>query len=124
MPIRIIIAADHAVLRGGLRALLEKEADFEIVGEAGSGMDTIRVVEEKTCDVLILDISMPGMTGTTAAKEILKKHPKLSILALTMHDNEHYVRELFWHRNLTRARISRTTNQGIRASADFFDHTS
>ena len=95
MPIRIIIADDHAVFRSALRVLLEKEADFEIVGESGSGMDTIRIVAGKACDVLVLDISMPGMTGTTAAKEILKKDPKLSILALTMHDDEHYVRELF-----------------------------
>ena len=95
MPIKIIIADDHAVFRSGLRALLEKEDDFEIVGESGSGPDTIKAVAQNECDVLTLDISMPGMTGTTAAKEILKKNPKINILALTMHDDEHYVRELF-----------------------------
>lgn len=95
MPIRIIIADDHAVFRSGLRALLEREDDLEIVGESASGMDTIKMVAGTACDVLILDISMPGMTGTAVAREILKEHPKLSILTLTMHDDEHYVRDLF-----------------------------
>lgn len=95
MCIRIVIADDHAVFRSGLRALVEKDPEFEVVGEAGSGEEVLKILEEKEFDVLVLDLSMPGMTGSAVATRVLKTHPKMSIVVLTMHDDDHYVRELF-----------------------------
>jgi len=95
MPIRLLIADDHAVFRSGLRALLEKEEDFEIVGEAGTGIEAIEMLDGLNVDVLILDLNMPGPTGAKVAALVLKKQPRLAIVVLTMHDDEHYVRELF-----------------------------
>ena len=95
MPIRILIADDHAVFRSGLKALLEKESDIEVVGETGDGFDTIRAAEEKDIDVLILDITMPGLPGPKVAEAVLKKKPSLIIVVLTMHEDKYYLQELF-----------------------------
>lgn len=95
MPIRILIADDHAVFRSGLKALLEKESDMEVVRETGNGFDTIRAVEETDIDVLILDITMPGLPGPKVAEAVLKKKPSLVIVVLTMHEDEYYLQELF-----------------------------
>ena len=95
MPIRIFIADDHAVFRSGLKALLEKEPDLEVVGEAGNGFDTIRAVAEIDLDVLLLDVSMPGLSGAKVAEEVLKCKPNLAIVVLTMHEDEYYLQEFF-----------------------------
>ena len=95
MPIRIWIADDHAVFRSGLKALLEKESDLEVVGETGNGFDTIRAIEERDIDVLILDITMPGLPGPKVAEAVLKKKPGMLIVVLTMHEDEYYLQELF-----------------------------
>ncbi|MEJ2247355.1 MAG: response regulator transcription factor, partial [Acidobacteriota bacterium] len=92
---RILIADDHAVFRSGLKALLEKEPDMEVVGETGDGYETIRAVEENDIDVLILDITMPGLTGPKVAESALKKKPDLVIVVLTMHEDKYYLQELF-----------------------------
>ncbi len=95
MPIRVFIADDHAVFRSGLRALLEKESDIEVVGETGNGFDTIRAVVEANLDVLLLDVTMPGLPGPKVAKAVLKEKPQLAIVVLTMHEDEYYLQELF-----------------------------
>ncbi len=95
MPIRIIIADDHALVRSGLAALLEKEHDLEIVGQAAGGMKAIALTKEKAFDVLLLDINMPDIRGTKVAEEVLKNKPSAAIVALTMHTEEHYLREMF-----------------------------
>ena len=92
---RILIADDHAVFRSGLKALLEKEPDMEVVGETGDGYETIRAVEGNDIDVLILDITMPGLTGPKVAESVLKKKPDLVIVVLTMHEDKYYLQELF-----------------------------
>ena len=92
---RILIADDHAVFRSGLKALLEKESDMEVVGETGDGYETIRAVEDNDIDVLILDITMPGLTGPKVAESVLKKKPDLVIVVLTMHEDKYYLQELF-----------------------------
>jgi two-component system response regulator NreC len=94
MPIRTLIADDHAVFRSGLRALLEKEGDVEVVAETGDGNATIEAVDQHQVDVLILDITMPGMPGTKVAEAVLKSHPDLAIVVLTMHEDEYYVQQL------------------------------
>lgn len=95
MPVRILIADDHAVFRSGLKALLEQEPDMEVVGETGDGYETIRAVEETDVDVLILDITMPGLTGPKVAESVLKNKPSLKIVVLTMHEDNYYLQELF-----------------------------
>jgi len=95
MPIRILIADDHAVFRSGLKVLLEKDPDFKVVGEAGNGFDTIRMTAETELDVLILDVSMPGLAGAKVAEEVLKLKPNLAIVVLTMHEDEYYLQEFF-----------------------------
>jgi DNA-binding NarL/FixJ family response regulator len=78
-----------------LRALLEKENDFEVVGEAGTGKETVRLINQKDVDVLLLDINMPGMTGPMVAEEVFKEKPDVAIVVLTMYDDEYYLQELF-----------------------------
>lgn len=95
MPVRILIADDHALFRSGLRALLEKEPDFAVVGETGTGFETLRAALEREVDVLLLDISMPGMSGSRVAEEVIKERPGLAIVVLTMHEDEYYLQEFF-----------------------------
>lgn len=95
MPIRILISDDHAVFRSGLRALLERESDITVVGETGTGIDTIKMAQQTELDVLLLDINMPGLSGPRVAEEVLKARPSLAIVVLTMHEDEHYLQELF-----------------------------
>ena len=94
MAIKIWIADDHAVFRSGITALLEKETDFEIIGESGEGESTITAVREQAVDVLLLDISMPGLNGTKVARILLEEKPSLGIVVLTMHEDEYYLQEL------------------------------
>lgn len=89
--IRIVIADDHAVLRAGIRVLLELQADFEVVGEAASGQEAIQRVRETAPDVVIMDIGMPGLDGMTATRQIKAEAPQTRILFLTQHENKEYV---------------------------------
>lgn len=90
-----MIADDHAVFRSGLKALLEKEADIEVVAETGDGFATINAAREQNLDVLLLDINMPGLPGPKIAEAILQERPGLPIVVLTMHEDEYYLQELF-----------------------------
>ena len=94
MSIRVLIADDHAVFRSGLMALLEKEEDIEVAGEAGTGPEALKKTQELSPDVLILDINMPEMNGTMVAEKALTDQPDLKIVVLTMHEDEHYLQEL------------------------------
>lgn len=94
MSIRLLIADDHVVFRSGLRALLSQEPDLEVVAETGSGTETLAAIERGGIDVLILDISMPGLPGTKVAETSLRQWPDLGIVVLTMHDDEYYVQQL------------------------------
>jgi two-component system response regulator NreC len=91
--IRIVIADDHAVMRTGLRLLLDEQADMEVVGEAGDGWETVEKAVSLEPDLLLLDISMPGMSGLEAASEIRRRAPGIKLLILTMHDDEAYLRQ-------------------------------
>ncbi len=94
MPIRILIADDHAVFRSGLRALLEKEADMRVIGESGDGLSAVEAVCEMEVGVLLLDITMPGLTGPEVAKIVRKERPDTAVVMLTSHEDEYYVNEL------------------------------
>jgi DNA-binding NarL/FixJ family response regulator len=89
--IRIALADDHIVLRAGLRSLLERQRDFEVVGEAGDGRALLRLVDETNPDVVITDIGMPQLNGTEATSQIVTKHPQTRVIVLSMHSDEAYV---------------------------------
>jgi len=91
--IRILIADDHAIVRSGLRVLLESMPDIEVAGEAGTGQETIDQVASLQPDVLLLDIAMPGMNGLEAARQIREQAPQVRIIVLTMYDDEAYLRQ-------------------------------
>lgn len=90
---RVALAEDHVVLRQGLRSLLEKNEDFEVVAEASDGLEAIQCVQQTTPDILIMDLSMPRLTGMHAIKDIKKVHPEMKIIVLTVHTAEEYVYE-------------------------------
>jgi len=93
--IRILIVDDHAVVRSGLRLLLEREDDLEPVGEAGDGRGAVRLARELKPDVVLLDVVMPGASGVDAAAEIRVESPASYILMLSMQDDPTYVRQAF-----------------------------
>jgi len=91
MPIRILLADDHTVVRDGLRALLEKQPDLAVVAEAADGRDSVRLAEEHAPDVVIMDIAMPNMNGIEATRRIAASCPKTAVVILSMHQDESYV---------------------------------
>ena len=93
MTIRIVLADDHAVVRAGIRALLEAQPGLEVVGEASSGREAVEVVEQFDPDVALLDIRMPDMSGLEACREIRARFPEVEILILSMYSDETYLRE-------------------------------
>ena len=92
MPHRILLADDHAVLRDGLRALLEA-LDLEIVGETGDGREAVRMALETNPDVVVIDIGMPGLNGIDATRAILHERPDVRVVVLTVHAEDMYVVE-------------------------------
>ena len=92
--IRLLLADDHAVVRSGLRLLLEAQPDLAIVGEAENGEEAIRRTAELRPDVVLMDIEMPGMNGIEAARRIKAQSPGTSVLALTMYEDDQYFFEM------------------------------
>ena len=87
---RILLADDHAVVRRGLRFVLDAAPDLEVVAEAGDGAEAVAKGLEDDVDLAVLDVSMPRMTGIQAASELSRRRPELRLLMLSMHDNEQY----------------------------------
>jgi DNA-binding NarL/FixJ family response regulator len=90
MTVRILLADDHALVRRGVRLILDNEPDLEVIGEAGDGAEAISMARGERPDLAILDIAMPRLTGLQAARELSRLLPDLRILILTMYDNEQY----------------------------------
>ncbi|HET8736637.1 MAG TPA: response regulator transcription factor [Pricia sp.] len=89
--IRIVLADDHSLVRDGIRALLESESDLKVIGEASDGEEAIHLVQERSPDLLIIDIRMPVMNGIKAVEQLkVQEHPVKSII-LSMHDSEEYI---------------------------------
>ncbi len=91
--IRVLVADDHAVVREGIRHVLEREPGFEVVAEAANGSDVVELAERHHPDVVVLDISMPGESGLQVAARLRRSVPDARVLILSMHDNTEYVLE-------------------------------
>jgi len=89
-PIRLILADDHTLVRAGIRALLEKLPGVDVVGEAGDGREVLNLVKLHRPDVVLMDITMPGLNGLEAAARIAKEFPEVRVIILSMHNNEEY----------------------------------
>ena len=90
---RIMLADDHAVVRQGLRMVLDEQPDLEVVGEVSDGAEAVKRGLQDDVDLAVIDITMPRMTGLHAARELHRRRPKLRILMLSMHENERYLHE-------------------------------
>jgi DNA-binding NarL/FixJ family response regulator len=93
--IRILLADDHPMVRSGLIKLLEPYKEFVVVGEAGDGEEAVALTKKLEPDIVIIDLSMPKLSGIEATKLIRKNNPITKVLVLTMHDNEEYVYQIF-----------------------------
>ncbi len=89
-PARVLLADDHALVRSGIRMILDAEPDLQVVAEAANGYEALAALDEQPVDLAILDIAMPRMTGLQAAREISRTHPHVRMLILSMFDNEQY----------------------------------
>jgi len=94
-PLRLYLVDDHALVRAGLRALLDTHPQFEVVGEAGSAEEALAGVPAIRPDVVLLDLSLPGMGGVAAARALRELQPGLRLVALTMHEGAGYVEDFF-----------------------------
>jgi DNA-binding NarL/FixJ family response regulator len=89
-PIRVLLIDDHTLIRAGITALLQRMENIEVVGEAGDGTEAMKLIEELTPDVLLLDLQMPGLSGFEVLKQTTAKFPALKIIILSVHDAEEY----------------------------------
>lgn len=94
MSTRILLADDHAMLREGLRSLLEKQGDMEIVAEAEDGRKAIDLVAELMPDIVIMDITMPNLNGVDAARQITRRFAGVKVIALSIHANKRFVADM------------------------------
>jgi two-component system response regulator NreC len=90
MTKRLLLVDDHAVVRSGLRMLLESEPDFEIIGEAGSAREALQAIEHHRPDLVLMDIGLPDLSGIEATTEIRRRYPATAVVALTIHEDEEY----------------------------------
>ena len=91
MTIKIFIADDHRILREGLRSMIEKIRNVDVVGEAGNGREAVRLASEKRPDVVIMDVNMPDLNGIEATRLLLKELPAVKVIALSMYSDKRFV---------------------------------
>ncbi len=91
MSIRVLLSDDHRIMREGLRSLLEKEPDIELVGEAEDGRSTLKLASRLKPQVVVMDISMPDLNGIDATRKLLEKLPSVKVLALSMHTDQRFI---------------------------------
>jgi two-component system response regulator NreC len=94
-PIRIALCDDHAVVRSGLRRILEAEPDFEVIGEAGSADQAVEIARDSQPDVFVMDLGLPDRSGIAATTDVCKISPATRVLVLTVHDDVAYLRRAF-----------------------------
>jgi two-component system response regulator NreC len=94
MTIRIILAEDHKIVRNGLRSLIEKEDDMEVVAEAEDGRTAVQLAVQLSPQVVLMDIAMPGLNGIEATRQIIAAAPQCKVIALSMHADKRYITEM------------------------------
>ena len=92
MSIRVLLADDHKIVRQGLRGLLEKQEDVEVVGEAEDGRTTLKLVEQVAPDIVIMDVSMPDLNGIEATRQIAAKYPSVKVIGLSMYADRRFIK--------------------------------
>lgn len=92
-PIRVLIAEDHSLVRQGIRALLEKLNDIEVVGEVADGLEAVKQAKTARADIVLMDIAMPGLNGIEAVARMKKECPAVSVIMLSMYSNEEYFQQ-------------------------------
>src|SRR5207302_5568250 len=92
--VRVFLADDHAIVRGGLKALIDAQPGMVVVGEAADGLETCAQVATLQPDVVVMDVSMPGLTGSLATERLRRECPGVKVLALTVHEDKGYIRQL------------------------------
>jgi DNA-binding NarL/FixJ family response regulator len=90
-PIRVLLADDHTLVRAGIRSLLQELGDIEVVGEAGDGRTALQLTASAKPDVVLMDVSMPGLSGTESLVRLVKEYPNVRVIMLSMHATEEYV---------------------------------
>jgi DNA-binding NarL/FixJ family response regulator len=95
MSAKIVLAEDHQLIREGLRTLLEKELGMEVIGEAGDGEAAVQLARELLPDIVIMDVTMPGLDGIGATKQIISELPSIKVIALSMYSNKLFVMDMF-----------------------------
>ena len=91
MACKIVLADDHKLLRAGLRVLLEKESDLEVIAEADNGRSAVELAMKLSPDIIVMDISMPDLNGVEATRQITSRDPTIKVIALSMHTDRHFV---------------------------------
>jgi len=90
-PIRLVVADDHALIRAGIRSLLQSIPDFDVVGEASDGREALNLVAELRPNVLLTDIAMPNLNGLVVTQKVASEFPEVRVIIVSMHDNEEFV---------------------------------
>jgi DNA-binding NarL/FixJ family response regulator len=93
VPLTLVVAEDHQIVRQGLKAILNTVPDLRLIGEAADGLEAVRLVEKLHPTVLVLDLMLPGLNGLEVARQVTRRSPRTSIVILSMHSNEAYVVE-------------------------------
>ena len=92
--IRVLIADDHQMFIDGLRSLLDGSEDISVVGEASNGQQVVQLCDQQEVDIVIMDINMPEMDGIQATRELVRKHPSIKILGLSMYNDREYISDI------------------------------
>lgn len=94
MDTKVLLVDDHAILREGLRMVLDAQSGITVVGEAGDGRQALEMVQNLQPDVVVMDIAMPNMNGAEATRQIKRRFPRIRVVVLTMHENQHYLAQI------------------------------
>src|SRR5262245_30085015 len=87
MPVDVLLVDDHKIMRDGIKAILSRDADFRVVGEAENGADALQFVKQKKPALVLMDIGLPGLNGVETTAEILRHHPECKVVILSMYDD-------------------------------------